>query len=151
MKRIKNIDRDLTTLVLFFLFIITLLQIVLRALFNLPLVGVEELSRYLFISVVFLGLPYYYREDGHIKLDGAKNFLPPRINRILELLIEASSVLVFASIFVSAVYTSISNYDSTSPTLSIPFWVFFMPTILGFGLLLKEHLITLIKQIKREE
>ena len=55
MKHIKNLDRTICSLILFLLIIITVLQIILRSLFNIPFVGVEELSRYFFIAFVETG------------------------------------------------------------------------------------------------
>ena len=147
MKHIKNLDRTICSLILFLLIIITVLQIILRSLFNIPFVGVEELSRYFFIAFVFSGLAYYYRTDGHIKLDGLRNYLPEKLDFLLQVLIQIISVLVFSILLISAVYTTITNYDSNTPTLSIPFWLFFLPIILGFGLLVKEHVKSLIYTI----
>jgi hypothetical protein len=39
--------------------IITFVQIALRELFELPMVGVEEFTRYLFIAAIFVGLPMH--------------------------------------------------------------------------------------------
>ncbi len=57
----------------------------------------------------------------------------------------------FQHILFSAIITTASNYKSTTPKLSIPFWIFFMPIIFGFGLLLSEHINDFFKAFKREE
>ena len=151
MKILKRIDRDLTAIILFALFIITLLQIILRSLFDIPLIGVEELLRYLFISFIFLGLPYYFRIGGHIRLEGLQKLLPQKIAHSIEIVIKVSSILVFGSIFFSAVYTTLTNYNSTTPTLSLPFWLFFLPAIIGFGILTIEHTRDLYLTIKKKK
>ncbi len=150
LQKIRNSDRILSTLILFSILIIMIVQIVLRSIFNILFVGVEELSRYLFISVVFMGLPYYYRIDGHIKLEGIQKYLPQKIRMIIDIIIQILSFFVFAIIAFSALYTTLTNYNSATPTISIPFWLFFLPTILGFTLLSIEHLNILIKTIKRD-
>jgi len=43
-----------------------------------------------------------------------------------------------------------TNYKSTTPTISIPFWIFFLPTILGFTLLTAEHLKKVYKIFKKD-
>lgn len=145
-----NIDKHLSTWILFSIMFITLLQIVVRAVFDFPFIGVEELSRYLFISFVFLGLSYYCRIDGHIKLAGIHSFLPVKFQKLLKVLIQVSGVLVFSIIAYSALQTTYTNYSSSTPTIGIPFWLFFMPTILGFLLLSILELKILIDIFKKE-
>ena len=146
LQKFKQGDQWFSTLLLFCIMIITLTQILLRELFNIPLIGVEELTRYLFISFVFLGLPYAFRSDGHIRLKGSWNTFSKKSQKVIDILIEALSVLVFATIAFSSIYTTLSNYKSTTLTISIPFWIFFLPTCVGFFLLTLEHLKKLLKR-----
>ncbi len=148
--KIRSSDKYISTTILAVIMVMTIVQIMLRSFFNIPLVGIEELSRYLFIAFVFLGLSYYNRVDGHIKLEGLQKNFPLKIKRIMGIIIHASSVIVFSVIFFSATYTSLTNYNSTTPTLAIPFWLFFLPTIVGFGLLTVEEIVILIKECKKE-
>lgn len=146
----KNKDGFISSIILFLILIISLLQIFLRSVLNIPLIGVEELSRYFFISLIFLGLPYAFRLDGHIKLEGIQKYFPPKVGRVMELLKHISGILVFSTISISAVYTVSTNFESKTPTISLPFWLFFMPTIIGFILLTIEHVKALIKSFKME-
>ena len=148
--KIRASDKYISTTILFAIMGITIVQIVLRTVFNIPLVGVEELSRYLFISFVFFGLSYYNRVDGHIKLEGLQKNFPLKLKRVIGILIHLSSVIVFGIITFSAAYTSFTNYNSTTPTLSIPFWLFFLPIIIGFSLLTMEEINILFKEIKKD-
>jgi TRAP-type C4-dicarboxylate transport system permease small subunit len=148
MDLLRTICRFLSVATLFAIIVITLFQITIRWLFDFPLTGIEEFSRFLFVAFIFLGLPYYYRHDGHIKLSGIRNLLTSRNARLMEITIQFFCVLAFSIILASAVYTTSTNYDSTTPTIGIPFWIFFMPIILGFGLLVTEHIIDLTKIIK---
>jgi len=148
--KLKNSDQFLSMLILFCILVITLVQIILRSVFNIPFVGVEELSRYLFIAFVFMGLSYSYRMDGHIKLEGIGKYFPGKVKKTIDLSIEILSVFVFAIIAFSAIYTMTTNYKSTTPTISIPFWIFFLPTILGFTLLTAEHLKKAYKILKKD-
>jgi TRAP-type C4-dicarboxylate transport system permease small subunit len=150
MKRIRYSEGfgSLSSIILCLIIILTIIQIFLRAVLNIPFTGVEELSRYLFISVIFLGLPYSFRLDGHIKLEGIQKYFPSGIRHTIELLIHVSGILVFSVISFSAIYTVSSNYDSETPTIGIPFWLFFMPTMMGFLLLTFEHIQTLVYSFK---
>lgn len=148
--KIRASDKYISAAILAAIMLITIVQIILRAVFNIPLIGVEELSRYLFISFIFLGLSYYNRIDGHIKLEGLQKNFPLKVKRIIGIVIHVSSVIIFGIITYSAVYTCLTNYESATPTLSIPFWLFFLPTIVGFGLLTFEEIIVLIKEFNKD-
>jgi TRAP-type C4-dicarboxylate transport system permease small subunit len=139
MKLFRNISLYLGIATLFAIILITLLQIVLRAFFNIPMSGSEEFARFLFVAFIFLGLPYYYRADGHIQLGGINNLISLKNQRLLKIIIQLFCILVFTAILFSAISTTVTNYKSTTPTLSIPFWIFFMPILFGFALLLAEH------------
>ncbi|MFW5872431.1 MAG: TRAP transporter small permease [bacterium] len=147
--KVKDKDGILSSLILYAILIISLTQIVLRTVLNLPLTGVEELLRYLFISLIFIGLPYYFRKNGHIRLEGMHKFFPASLNNALEMIIKISGVLVFVIISFSAIYTMITNFKSITPTISMPFWLFFLPTIIGFVLVTIEHIKELIKSLKK--
>ncbi len=151
MKLLRNISLYLGIATLYVIILITLLQILLRAFFNIPMSGSEELARFLFVAFIFLGLPYYYRADGHIQLGGIHNLISLKNQRLLRIIIQLSCIMVFAVILFSAISTTVSNYKSTTPTLSIPFWIFFMPIIFGFGLLVAEHVKDLFKEINKRD
>jgi TRAP-type C4-dicarboxylate transport system permease small subunit len=97
-----------------------------------------------------MGLSCSYRIDGHIKLEGIGKYFPGKVKKTIDLAIEILSVFVFAIIAFSAIYTMTTNYKSTTPTISIPFWIFFLPTILGFTFLTAEHLKKVYKILKKD-
>ena len=148
--RIRASNKYIRAILLATIMLITIAQVLMRSLFNIPFVGIEELSRYFFISFIFLGLSYYNRVDGHIKLEGLQKNFPLKVKRVIGIIIHVSSVIVFAIITFSAIYTSLTNYNSTTQTLAIPFWLFFLPTIVGFALLTVEEIIILVEKCKME-
>lgn len=92
------IDRVVNVLVVFLFLIIfasVLLQIFLRYLLNFPLTWSEELSRYLFIMVCFLGWTLATRNKSHIKINFILDALPPKIRFSVKIFIQML-VLVFA-------------------------------------------------------
>ena len=150
LSKIRASNKYISATILVAIMLITIAQVLMRSIFSIPFVGIEELSRYLFISFIFLGLSYYNRIDGHIKLEGLQKNLPLKVKRIIGIIIHVSSVIVFGIITFSAIYTSLTNYNSTTQTLAIPFWLFFLPTIVGFALLTVEEIIILIEKCKME-
>lgn len=70
-------------------------QVISRYVFNAPLVWSEELSRYLFIWLSFLGAWYAWIEREHLGIDMLPDIIPKRLVPGLRVLIEAL-VLIFA-------------------------------------------------------
>ncbi|RXT04797.1 TRAP transporter small permease [Ammoniphilus sp. CFH 90114] len=66
--------------------------------FNLP--WTEELVRYLFVWIVFLGIGVVYKLKGHAQVEIMKNFLPVRLKRPLSLVVEAVNAVFFTVLLV---------------------------------------------------
>jgi TRAP-type C4-dicarboxylate transport system permease small subunit len=87
-----------TAIVLFaIMFALIVVQIVLRSLFNAPLIWSEELARYIFVWVSFLGWVIASRRGSHLGVDIVLQMLPWPGRRLLHGLI-AIATLVFAAV-----------------------------------------------------
>lgn len=77
---------------------VMLTQVVSRYLFNTPLTWPEEVARYLFIWIVFLGAAVAFRARAHLGMDFATARLPTgirnRVARFVEVLIFGFLVLI---------------------------------------------------------
>lgn len=87
-----------TAIVLFaVMFILVVMQIAMRSLFNAPLIWSEELARYLFVWVSFLGWIIASRRHSHLGVD----ILLPRLSPLLRRFFNggiALATLLFAGI-----------------------------------------------------
>ncbi|MDR1932103.1 MAG: TRAP transporter small permease [Spirochaetales bacterium] len=75
----KILDKALNVLatILFFgIFFVVLLQVVMRYCLNLPLAWSEELARYLFIWISFIGWVFATRSGTHIRIGAIVDNLP---------------------------------------------------------------------------
>jgi TRAP-type C4-dicarboxylate transport system permease small subunit len=135
-----------TSLVLLAVLVATpLVQITMRGVFNLPLAGAEELAKYFLICLTFIAASYVTAEGGQIRMEEFQGLLPSRPRWILQLLIEASAVLLFGVLFAAALITVSRNLNSVTPILEMPFWLFFAPLVLGSLLLTVEALVLLAR------
>lgn len=88
------------------------IQIILRLFFKNPLSFTEEVSRYSFVWMVFLGLSYATRYDRHIRVDFLYNKFPKNIKFIVEMFLNTLTLLVFMWVF----YTGVKYVDYSSIT-----------------------------------
>lgn len=95
------------------------LQIITRMLFNMPLSFTEEVSRYLFIWMVFLAMPYSTKYEKHIAMDVFTKHLPKSVQFALKIIIHLITIGVFGWVFYYGMgYLSMSKMVKT-PVLQI--------------------------------
>lgn len=75
--------------------IVLFAQIVMRYLFNTPLIWSEEVARYLFVYFTFIGIGLGIRKNSHIRMEMAINLLPKKVKEILDIILN----LIFAGFF----------------------------------------------------
>ncbi|WP_252502077.1 TRAP transporter small permease [Sporosarcina sp. Marseille-Q4943] len=159
MKIIRWFDRHIEELLLtiFTSIMVTVIfvQVVMRQLDN-SLSWSEELARYCFIWLVYIGISYGVKKQRHIKVDVLLVVLSEKWRVILNIL---STVLfmVFA-IFVVYYGYDIANkllaFGQKSPALHIPMGLVYMATPVGMGLTiirLIQNLITYFKVLRGKE
>ncbi len=114
---------DTLTVVLFSVMFATIIvQIVLRYVFNAPLVWTDEAAAYLFVWVAFLGWAMATRKRVHIGISVISDRLPPRWRRVLHAF-WCLGTLAFALIllFVGAMITR-NNVDVRMVSIDFAFW-----------------------------
>jgi TRAP-type C4-dicarboxylate transport system permease small subunit len=107
------------------------MQVVLRELLSLPFIGAEELTRFMLICTVFLTLPYVVASGANIRLEEGLLSLPEGLRRIFLIAIAASGAVTFAVAAASVAVAMLRNLQNATPTLGIPYWIFFAATFIG--------------------
>ena len=107
------------------------LQVVLREVLDLPFVGAEELTRFMLICVVFVTLPYVVASGTNIRLEEGLHLMRPGVRRLFEVLIAATGALTLAVAAASVAIATLRNLQNATPTLGIPYYVFFSAAFFG--------------------
>jgi TRAP-type C4-dicarboxylate transport system permease small subunit len=121
--RVADKSLDVLTVVLFCVMFATIIvQIVLRYVFNAPLVWTDEAAAYLFVWIAFLGWSMATRKRIHIGISVIVDKLPPRWRRALHAF-WCLGTLAFALILlvVGAVITR-NNVDVRMVSIDFAFW-----------------------------
>lgn len=126
-----------------------LAQIVMRSIFNVPMAGAEELTRYFLICCVFLAAPLVTFDGGQIGMEEFQARIPPRPRWWLQLAIELAGIGLFLLLAVAAVVTIRNNLTNQTATLEMPFWLFMAPLALGAPLLALETFAKLVHTWRR--
>ena len=107
-----------------------------RFIFKIPMMWIEEASRYLMITGVYIGVSMAVRERAHLGLTGLVDMLPAKMKTVVEYIrefITIGSYLAFTG-FAVAFMLNVQSMGQKSPALQYPMWVIYLPLIIGFGL-----------------
>jgi len=121
-------------LALFSLVVLPALQVVLRGVFNNPITGLEESTRWGLIILVFVASPLLISANEHIRLAEFVDLLPRRVRVLLERIILLVSGLSLAIVALAGGLSIWRNFGTRTPILDIPFWLFAAPMLVGFAL-----------------
>ncbi len=136
-------------LILFSAFLVTY-SVISRYFLSKPIGWIIEICEYILLWSTFIGAAWVLKEDGHVKIDLAVRYLPPRIKWWIELLMYILGFLLFISI---AWYTGFEVFDIYSrgilsvKMLKIPKYILLLIIPLGCFLLSIQHLKLIKDQI----
>lgn len=146
----ENLESTLCMILLCVFTVILFIQVVMRYVFNNSLSWSEEIARYLFIWLVFIGISYGAKQMKHLKIDVFLNIFPKKVRPYLVIFADVI-VLVFAVIVVYSAYTIVTQYlkiGTASPAVHVPYWVIHSAPIVGYGLTIIRQIQTIIYRIK---
>jgi len=110
-------------------------NVVLRYLFESGIVVSEELSRFLFLWLTFLGAVVVLRRGGHLGFDTMVQVLP-RAGRLLCRAVSALLTLLACLVFLWGAWPLVgANMDNASPVSGLPLgWAYASALVSGIGL-----------------
>jgi len=114
---------DALTVVLFSLmFIVIIGQIVLRYVFNAPLVWTDEAAAYFFVWVAFLGWTMATRKRIHIGIAVVIDRMPPGTRRALHAFWCLGALAFSLVLFVVGILITRNNVDVRMVSIDFAFW-----------------------------
>jgi TRAP-type C4-dicarboxylate transport system permease small subunit len=120
-------------------------QVFLRTLVHRPFIGAEELARFILICVVFVALPYVVSSGASIRMEEIMSFFPRRVQWLLRVLITATGFAAYGVAAYSVAVATLKNLNNATPTLGIPYWVFFSAAFFGLLFSSVESAVQVVK------
>lgn len=141
MKLIRWLDDSFEeTLLVIFLFLITVVEMVQVIIRNVPwipaLTWAEEFCRFMWIGSVFISLPFTIRRSSMLRVNVLMDMLPQVARKIVNMFVDvvtiaSMSLLAYHSI---SVIQKIRASAETSPAMRWPMWIVYICVIVGFTL-----------------
>jgi TRAP-type C4-dicarboxylate transport system permease small subunit len=126
------------------------LQVGLRAT-PYSFIGAGELTRFMLICVVFVTLPYVISSGASIRMEDLTNWLPQGVRRVITVLIPATGVLGFGIAAYAVAAAVLRNLNNATPTLGIPYWIFFSAAFVGLLMAAIECAIQVAKALQGQD
>lgn len=145
----RHIEEVLLTIFSSVMVAVIFLQVVMRQ-FDNSLSWSEELARYCFIWLVYIGISYGVKKQRHIKVDVILLLLKDK-GRLAITIIANLFFIAFAIFVIRYGYdiaNQLLNFGQKSPANQIPMGLVYMATPVGMGLTLIRLIQNLIKLIK---
>lgn len=130
--------------------ILIFVQVIMRKVFSNSLSWSEELARYLFIWLIYLGISYGSKIMKHLKIDAGLRLFPERMRPYIVILGDILFLLF-------AIYIMITGWKlcliqiklgKTSPALKLPLQYVYAAPMVGFGLAAFRQLQTILYRSK---
>lgn len=126
------------------------IQVFFRYVMGASLSWSEELARYMFVWLVYLGIPYGCKVMRHIKIDAGLYLFPKAIRRHIVILGD----VIFLCFAIAIVYYAWGlemkqiKFGQLSPAMQIPMWIPYGAPLVGFFLTAIREIQTIIYRVK---
>lgn len=117
--------------------IAVLAGVAMRFIFRIPNLYGEEISRYLLIASVFVGISLAQRERAHLGIDTLAGALPARAARRLKIFCDVLSLVLYAFLAYKAFgfMRMTMKYGQKSQCMTfLPMWIVYSLMFIGFAL-----------------
>jgi C4-dicarboxylate transporter DctQ subunit len=128
-------------------------QVISRYFFEYTPIWSEELSRFLVVWSIFIGVSIGVRENKHIGVDALIRFLPPKLKVAFECLLNVIGIAVIGVL----IYTSIQfiqhtmEFEQLSPAMRIPMYIPYLAMPVGLSLSLIHFIMNIIRLFTAHE
>ena len=146
----KYIEEALCVILMSSMTILIFIQVIMRYVFNNSLSWSEELARYLFIWLIYIGISYGCKMQKHLKIDAALYIFPKKLRPYVRLIGD----ILFTIFAIYIVYTGWiysmqqPKYHMHSPALKIPLEYIYMSTVIGYALSIYRQIQAIILHVK---
>ncbi|MEI8190694.1 MAG: TRAP transporter small permease [candidate division NC10 bacterium] len=122
-KLVEGVNRGaeiLTQVFLAVMVVVVFTQVIFRFFIHQPISWSEEVARYVFVGIIWMGAAAVVREDGHPGMDLLTRSLPPVWQRGIQLLVNLMVVATLVTVAVTGARLAYDNMSQPSPAMELP-------------------------------
>lgn len=130
-------------------FLVTFIQVVSRFLFHMPIPWSSDMLRISFVWAVFCGAAVCAKNNEHIRMDMALNYISAKGRLMVEAAIFTVLAVFCAILTCFAVIYALAGLNQRAPYLPIPMTVMFMALPLCTGLMTAYYIPHVVITLKK--
>jgi len=115
---------------------ITVVDVVLRRIFNRPLSVGLEISQIMLVVVVFTSMAYCGMKKCHISIDAIASRLPAKVQKMIHCIMDFLGVVLFVTMGWSSIVLALDKLETHSITGILPIPIYPFVFVVSFGSLL---------------
>jgi TRAP-type C4-dicarboxylate transport system permease small subunit len=150
-KFFSRLDEWLILSMLALMGVVLAIQVFMRYVLNSPLIWSEELARYLFVWLTFMGAGYGVKHNIHIKMEYFYNHMHPILQKMVKVLTNCLSIACYTFIIYYGVNFTTSQRGITSSAMGIDMSLVFAALPIGCALLVLNLITDTIRIFKSEK
>lgn len=152
-KGVCTAEEIIAAITLLAMCIIVFLGVVMRYI-GIPFSVSDELSRYLMIWCIYVGVIVATREKAHVGVDVLVAMLPKAAQKVLNILASVITLATFVWLFyltLSWVLSTMQGNIQLTPLMKVPFYTVYISMPIGFGLSIIEQIKNMISDFGKKE
>jgi TRAP-type transport system small permease protein len=138
-KILTNISNIIIVFCLSTMSILVFTNVILRYIFSSGMTWAEELSRYLFVWLIFLGAIMALKQNAHMSVDIVTNAVSLKIRKVILLINNLLVLFVMWMILDGSWKMTLQNMNIQSPSLGIPMFL-----IYGVGIVMSISMAVIV-------
>lgn len=133
-KVITKFEDYVTILCFALMSIVTLVGVFCRYVLSDPLIWGEEVSRYLMIWGIFIGISIVTRKKAQLGIDVIESFAPEKFNRMMSFIANILIIVVYVILFIISINFVMDSVKlgQLTPILRIKFYYIYLAMPVGF-------------------
>ncbi len=151
LERANRLLTGLSIVSLVLMVCVTFSGVVMRYVFNAPILGGNEVIQLLAVAVVFLAMPFAAQTEAHIRVDVLDTAIGRFGRYVGDILSRGISVFVLSILIYRIGIKALEaiEFGDTTNMLSIPLWPFYGLIALGMGLSVLQLLVQLLDILRK--
>ncbi|MDD3794401.1 MAG: TRAP transporter small permease [Lachnospiraceae bacterium] len=114
--------------------IIVFVQVIMRYIMGHSISWSEELTRYMFVGMIYMGVNLGIRDEIQIKIDVVDMIFKGKALKMIKVLQYVITLIAIAAGIVGSYYLVKVGFRATSPSLHMPMWMMYIVFPIGFFL-----------------
>jgi TRAP-type C4-dicarboxylate transport system permease small subunit len=119
----------------FIMMLLTTVDVVLRYIFNSPIIGAFEVSEFMMVIIVFFSMAYTQYRKGHVSVDIFVGRMSQRKQAFVDLFNHVVTIFILLLITWRSSLTALELADTMETTGTVPIPVFPFQFVVAFGCL----------------